>query len=105
MASGSVRTDGKWAAGFYFNSALLRIAADYHRLLKALTRLNENVPALRKLVSPPFEHRNLDAVHKEVNELKHTPNGLERGRQVTFATATAALQELVDLIESHQTQF
>src|SRR5580704_80905 len=31
-----VRTEGKWTAGYYFNSALFRIAAVYHRVLKTV---------------------------------------------------------------------
>src|SRR5678815_1814452 len=34
VAAGRIRLDGKWMAGFHFNSALFRIAAVYHRLLK-----------------------------------------------------------------------
>jgi cytidylate kinase len=105
MAVGIVRKDGKWAAGFFYNSALLRIAADYHRVLKVLTHKDGHVPALLKLVDPPFEHKNLDSVHVEVNDLKHTPQGLASGRRVRFPTAVGALKELIDLIESRQAQF
>lgn len=34
VGEGKVRTDGKWMARFYFNSALFRIAAMYHRVHK-----------------------------------------------------------------------
>src|SRR6266436_3805112 len=34
IQNGDVRIDGKWIAGWHFNSALFRIAAVYHRLLK-----------------------------------------------------------------------
>jgi hypothetical protein len=40
---GDVRIDGKWIAGWHFNSALFRIAAVYHRLLK----LTSGQPATR----------------------------------------------------------
>src|SRR5688572_24608271 len=34
VQAGWIRTDGKWIAGFHFNSGILRIAAVYHRALK-----------------------------------------------------------------------
>ncbi len=34
IAAGKVRLDGKWIAGGYFNNALFRTAAIYHRILK-----------------------------------------------------------------------
>lgn len=37
VANGQVRLDGKWMAGFHFNSALLRLSAVYHRILRVLT--------------------------------------------------------------------
>jgi hypothetical protein len=37
ISVGEVRTDGKWIAGFYFNNALFRTAAVYHRILKIAT--------------------------------------------------------------------
>ena len=36
IAAGSVKTDGLWIAGFYFNNALFRTAAVYHRVLKVV---------------------------------------------------------------------
>src|ERR1700719_453304 len=37
MSARKIRNEGKWTAGFYFSSALLRIAGVYHRLLKVFT--------------------------------------------------------------------
>jgi adenylate kinase family enzyme len=102
MAIGIVRKDGKWASGFFFNSALLRIAADYHRVLQLLTGKDESVPKLVELVKPEFKHVHLDAVHKEVNVLKHSPGGVASGRSVKFVNGVDALEELVDLIEARQ---
>jgi hypothetical protein len=42
MAVSKLRTEGKWTAGFYFNNALFRTSAVYHRALKILTG-NEQV--------------------------------------------------------------
>lgn len=35
LGRGEVRVDGKWMAGFFFNSAILRISAVYHRSLRS----------------------------------------------------------------------
>src|SRR5437588_12691736 len=40
LANGQVRLDGKWMAGFHFNSALLRLSAVYHRSLIVVTNDN-----------------------------------------------------------------
>src|SRR6059036_133007 len=37
LANGRVRDDGKWMAGFHFNSAMFRMSAVYHRVLKTVT--------------------------------------------------------------------
>jgi hypothetical protein len=53
IAAGKVRTEGKWVAGFYFNNALFRTAAVYHRILKIVIRKAEPAQAdqLKKAVS------------------------------------------------------
>lgn len=111
IASGKIRVDGKWMAGFHFNSALLRLAAVYHRGLKILTgevRPYVYVDALLKTLDPmytgwtghPWSNANIDRIHDEVNDLKHTPHGLYGGRNVAFAEAIAAFGELLDLFEA-----
>ncbi len=102
MRRGKVRKDGKWAAGFYFNSALMRIAATYHRVLMVVTGKKGKVGKLVKEVKGQFgefPHQHLDDVHDEVNDIKHSPKGISGGRKVTFEEVIAALEELVDLIE------
>lgn len=37
VANGHIRLDGKLMAGFHFNSAILRLSAVYHRILRVLT--------------------------------------------------------------------
>lgn len=103
IAAGKVRTDGKWVAGFYFNNALFRTAAVYHRILKIVTGKDAYVPSLRAEVQPLYPHwtcRNLDMVHRQVNELKHEPRGIHDERTVTYADALAAVGELLDLIDA-----
>jgi hypothetical protein len=108
IASGKVRLDGKWMAGFHFNSALLRLAAVYHRGLKILTGAVDYVNPLLKKLDPiyrgwtgqPWSNINIDRLHHEVNDLKHTPHGLYSGRHVAYQEAIAAVDELLQLFEA-----
>jgi hypothetical protein len=112
IQNGDVRTDGKWIAGWHFNSALFRIAAVYHRLLK-LTDGNtktkkEYVSTLLGRVKPRYKRvKGVDwssvrthAIHEEVNTLKHTPQGVYSARKATFEDALISINELLDLFET-----
>jgi hypothetical protein len=107
MSRGKMRDNGKWTAGFYFSNALFRIAGVYHRLLKVFTmRGDVKVAVLFPIAkalcgkrNKTWTDANLALVHKEVNHLKHTENGVIRGRTVTFQEAESAIGELLDLIE------
>jgi len=106
ISIGQVRTEGKWTAGFCFNNALFRISAAYHRALKIVTG-NENkklyveslLPAVHAL-HPQWQNANLVKIHEQVNDLKHTAEGIYRGRDVWFDEAVSALVELMSLIEA-----
>jgi hypothetical protein len=108
IASGKVRLDGKWMAGFHFNSALLRLAAVYHRGLRILTGSVGYVGPLLKKLDPIYtgwtrhswSNTNINRLHGEVNDLKHTPQGLYGGRNVTYPQAVAAVDELLELFEA-----
>jgi hypothetical protein len=103
IAAGRVRTEGKWIAGFYFNNALFRTAAVYHRVLKIIVGKSAYAPALRieaQALYPRWSSENLPIVHSQVNDLKHTPRGLHDQRTVTYAIALAAVGELLELIET-----
>jgi hypothetical protein len=103
IAAGDLKTDGLWIAGFYFNNALFRTAAVYHRLLKVITGGNGYVPALQPTASARYPHwdsTQLSKVHSQVNELKHDPRGVYHGRSVTYAEALTAACDLLDLIEA-----
>jgi hypothetical protein len=106
-----VRTDGKWTAGFYYNNALFRISAVYHRALKIVTgreaedgNVNAFRPAAEKLYKNwrkcVWSSTNLKKLHREVNQLKHTTKGIYEGRNVQFDEAVQALDELLKLIEA-----
>lgn len=108
---GDVRIDGKWIAGWHFNSALFRIAAVYHRLLKMSAgqpTTRDHVWTLRPRVEALYQQwrkakwssDRVRAIHEEVNTLKHTPRGVISARTVTFDDALASIGELVDLLEA-----
>lgn len=106
---GDVRIDGKWIAGWHFNSALFRIAAVYHRLLKmsagqpqtrdsAWTLLPRVEALYQEWRKDKWTSDHVQAIHDEVNVLKHTPRGVHSARTVTFGDALASIGELVDLL-------
>ena len=51
VSKGEVRVDGKWIAGFHFNSALYRISATYHRTLKLVIGKDGDIGTLLMLKS------------------------------------------------------
>jgi len=109
MATSKLRTEGKWTAGFYFNNALFRTAAVYHRSLKITT--GDETSSIKILIKTAEERyrqaRGVDWMSKsamkvncEVNSLKHTSSGIIDGRKVEFEHALAAIDEILDLIEA-----
>lgn len=103
IAAGKVRIDGKWIAGFYFNNALFRTAAIYHRVLKIIVGKNTYVPVLlpkAQALYPKWTNTKLGIVHRQVNDLKHSPRGVHDQRTVTYDDAVAAVDELLFLIET-----
>ena len=110
MTDRRVRTEGKWAAGYYFNSALFRIASVYHRVLKIVVgNQGDKFETLVCCTRARFKSSRkfdwvsgaLEKVNGEVNGLKHTPEGIFTGRNVAFADAILAIEELLVLIEWH----
>lgn len=109
VANGHVRLGGKWMAGFHFNSALLRLSAVYHRILRVLTndhRKGATVGDLRNKLAygtwtgRPWSHANIQQIHTEVNALKHDSAGVGGGRNATYAHALDAVEELLDVLEA-----
>jgi hypothetical protein len=103
MASGQLRTDGKWIAGFHFNSALFRTAAVSHRILQIIVGRDGNVPTLcdeAEKLYPKWSSGNVRKVCTEVNKLKHKRKALLERRNVAYEDALAAVGELLDLMEA-----
>src|SRR5262249_21421573 len=111
IAKAKLRVDGAWAAGFYFDSALARMAAVFDRVVKRTARRkgllpprgSGNGPSLRDLLSAlsldSFFQGKLGDVYREVNRLKHDAEGHAARRGVTMADATAAFTQMLALLE------
>jgi hypothetical protein len=111
MTSGKVRTDGKWTAGYYVNSALFRLASVYHRALQIVVGTQgQSFKVLLRGTHAWFKSCQgsvwacsaLKKVDDEVNGLKHTPQGIFTGRNVAFDDAVQAAEELLTLLEAFQ---
>jgi hypothetical protein len=109
MSAGSVRTEGKWTAGYYMNSALLRIDAVYHRALATVAGNDgAKVEKLLEAVGEWFRSNKghawstcaLESVNKEVRSLKHRPGGITTKRDATLSDAVEAIRELLTLLEA-----
>ena len=91
--------------GGALNSALLRLAAVYHRALKAVAdqdlHLGQLVPrAKTQGIVKESEIAALRVVNDNVNDLKHTVTGLlgVKSKRTDFTQAIQAVQESVDLL-------
>jgi len=99
IGHGQLPQDGPWLAEFYFNSALQRLAAIYHRTLKVLTGDHrQHVPKLaQQAIQGKLLRENdlaaLKDVHDEINMLKHDSDSLKKDRRVSVALAVRAAEE------------
>jgi hypothetical protein len=115
LEKGEVRVDGAWMAGFHFNSALYRLAAVYHRVLKLAASSQCLQQKKRPMVSDllrdvesrfanwtgrAWVHPHLSAVHNEVNLLKHEREGIYTTRGIGFNEGVSAAEELLQLLEA-----
>jgi hypothetical protein len=107
LAHGEQRIEGLWLAGYYFNDALFRISAVYHRYLQLVVYpfsrgdnyVNDLLPEVL-MQRGPWEHDSISQIHDEVNTLKHVPGGLADGRTVRLKTAIRGSVELLRLLEA-----
>jgi len=91
---------GQWLAGYYFNSALVRMSAVFHRSLKikhhqilSTLKVNQLDPTAQKTWP------DLWSILEEVNDLKHDAAGCWEGRTVRFTQALAAMDKLIEILE------
>ena len=117
MSQGKLRVDGAWTAGFYFNSALTRIAAVFDRVVRRKARQrrldqpppgSRQSPSVKELLEAlglaELRTRELIAVYDEVTPLKHKAIGLAKRRNVTMAVAIAGFGQMLDLLEHPKLQ-
>jgi len=88
----------RWLAGFYFNSAIQRIAASYDRVPK-LIRAEGRSARQRMKAANTGQFAAWDKVYEEINSYKHDTSGRAAGRTVTLEDAVAAFEELVTLLK------
>jgi hypothetical protein len=98
-----------WSAGFYFNSAIQRLASAFDRIPRMLrAKMTKKVAAKRVSTSAkermgevnPASHTNWELLYDEVNHFKHSPEGRAAGRTVTLEDALRAFEQTVDLLKS-----
>lgn len=115
----------QWQAGFYYNAAIMRIAACYERLLKAVIEAINSTPpktSCRRsstteqmakwvengLQTGSLERTHLESVRREVNNLKHglfgqgVPDAWQRINVDDLSNACAALSELLAIVENQK---
>jgi hypothetical protein len=112
-----IRLSGKWMAGFHFNSALFRLLAVYHRVLKIAvgkprtgehigdetdpkSLLHRSKGVYKSWTGKQWDNIHINTVRTEVNDLKHDSAGIYWGRRVKESDAIAAVEELLKLFEA-----
>jgi hypothetical protein len=102
-----------WLAGFYFNSAIQRIAAAFDRIPRMLGAKKKKkvgtkrVPTSAKermteINNTPFDK--WERVYDEVNAFKHDPEGRAAGRTVAMTDAIESFEQLVKLLNSSRAE-
>ena len=86
IASPDASVDPRWEAGYFFNSALMRIASVNDRLGKYEGDRPDFTPEVRR----------------EVNRIKHDVEGILAGRQVGLDDALSSLSELSSVLVTIQ---
>jgi hypothetical protein len=94
------KLNDKWLAGFYFNSAIQRIAACFDRIPKSLGATGPNARARMAKVSEQTMVA-WDKVYTEVNALKHDVTGRAQGRTVGIEDAVNAFTEVVGFLKTN----
>ena len=100
-----------WTAGFYFNSAIQRIAAAFDRIPQMLgAKKKKRVKG--KVVSTSAKERmgeinrvafdTWESVYKEINAFKHNPKGRATGRTVTMSDAVESFEQILKLLNANK---
>ena len=103
MAKCTVRTEGKWSAGFYLNSSLFRIdetvTGESNKKFEELLACADE--SFNKWRGTDWQKSKLKEVNDEARRLKHREVGLIAGRKVEPGQALDAIGELLTLLEAY----
>lgn len=93
-----------WRAGFYFNSAIQRMASAFDRLPQLLGGKEKHVKprmeAVKKSLHVSDAFNEWEKIYDEVNTFKHDPEGVAKGRTVEMEVdAIRAFGQLLYFIE------
>jgi hypothetical protein len=102
-----------WTAGFYFNSAIQRIASAFDRIPRMLgakkkkklggkqvyTSAKERMTQVNRTSFDKWER-----VYDEVNAFKHDPKGRAAGRTVTMSDAIESFEQMLNLLKGTVTK-
>ncbi len=102
MAQGKLPRKHGWLAGFYFNSAIQRIAAAGEQFEGILIRCEREARRAGKQINGLAPLRSVRKVRDEVDRFKHDETGLELGRDVKPSLALEALEEIIWKFEAHK---
>jgi hypothetical protein len=90
-----------WSAGFYFNSAIQRIAAAFDRIPQMLGATSRTAKERMAEVNPTAFEK-WQKVYDEVNAFKHDPNGKVTGRTVSMSDAVTSFDQILQLLISNK---
>ena len=100
-----------WTAGFYFNSAIQRIAAAFDRIPQMLGAKGKRT-FRGKRVSTSAKERMTQVnpgaviewqrVYDEVNVFKHDPKGRAPGRTVRMSDAAESFEQIIKLLNANK---
>jgi len=95
------RINDRWVAGFYFNSAIQRIAACFDRIPKLLQAKGNGARA-RMGAANSGTYTKWGEVYEEINGYKHDPSGRAAGRSVTLEDAITAFGEVMAFLKASE---
>jgi len=96
-----------WTAGFYFNSAIQRIASAFDRIPRMLGATEKKNKGGRRVPTSAKERMaevngtsfdKWEEIYDEVNAFKHDPGGRAAGRTVTMNDAIDSFDQLLTLL-------
>ena len=98
-------------AGFYFNSAIQRIAAAFDRVPQMLGAKKKKKVGTKRVSTSAKErmtevnHSAFDKwqkVYDEVNAFKHDPEGRAAGRTVTMTDSIESFEQMLNLLNARK---